>query len=440
MTDRRLIEAGFPCHQVGGETRRERDSGLAPPTHRLHVWWARRPLTPSRAAIAASLLPEDTDAEAFVRMLGIEKKVVELPGGQWVMIGKLAERLEKQGGMEALKVDAVVTRAFDKEQLRRAKKRGIIATLKAYSPELANHPVVVRWEQESQPLGQIHEGEYLSIKRVMGDPAHTNERIEFAKSDEVRKALGNIIKWVPEDLYGYGRAYQNDHTPVPSGLTVLDPTAGGGSIPFEAMRLGHNVIANELNPVAATILYATLDFPARFGASLFDDIENWGTKLVDAVEAYMQSFTPFSSLPLHEKKRLEKHLENHPELVADFDKPEDDQNGLLYCRQVTCPSCKAKTPLLNTCWLSKQAKDPWGVKIETSGSGASARYRFETYQAKNGLGPRGENLEHGTVKRGIGQCVHCQQAIPGDEIKMQARGESQYGQWQDELYAVVAIR
>ncbi len=36
--------------------------------------------------------------------------------------------------------------------------------------------------------------------------------------------------------------------------------------------------------------------------------------------------------------------------------------------------------------------------------------------------------------------MHCQQAIPGDEIKAQARGESQYGQWQDELYAVVAIR
>ncbi len=48
----------------------------------------------------------------------------------------------------------------------------------------------------------------------------------------------------------------------------LDPTAGGGSIPFEALRLGHHVIANELNPVATTILYATLDYPARFGMTL----------------------------------------------------------------------------------------------------------------------------------------------------------------------------
>ncbi|MDZ7810495.1 MAG: DUF1156 domain-containing protein [Arhodomonas sp.] len=41
--DERLIEAGFPCHQVGAETQRERETGKQPPTSRLHVWWAQRP-------------------------------------------------------------------------------------------------------------------------------------------------------------------------------------------------------------------------------------------------------------------------------------------------------------------------------------------------------------------------------------------------------------
>jgi len=60
--DLRLIESGFPCHQVGAETQRERGASSAlPPLYFLHVWWARRPLTPSRAAILASLLPADTD-------------------------------------------------------------------------------------------------------------------------------------------------------------------------------------------------------------------------------------------------------------------------------------------------------------------------------------------------------------------------------------------
>src|SRR5437588_5682393 len=68
-TDVRLIEAGFPCHQVGAETQRERGaSSSLPPLYFLHVWWARRPLTVSRAAILASLLPAyPTDDDPEVR-------------------------------------------------------------------------------------------------------------------------------------------------------------------------------------------------------------------------------------------------------------------------------------------------------------------------------------------------------------------------------------
>lgn len=66
--DRRFIEAGFPCHQVGAETQREIGASSAlPPLYYLHVWWARRPLTPSRAAILGSLLPADTDPGWFLR-------------------------------------------------------------------------------------------------------------------------------------------------------------------------------------------------------------------------------------------------------------------------------------------------------------------------------------------------------------------------------------
>ena len=55
-------------------------------------------------------------------------------------------------------------------------------------------------------------------------------------------------------------------------ITFCDPMSGGGSIPFEALRDGLTVHANELNPVASVILKATLDYPARFGSSLVEDI------------------------------------------------------------------------------------------------------------------------------------------------------------------------
>src|SRR3981081_2583606 len=79
MTDTRLIERWLPIAALGEESVRERRSMTAlPPTYYLHVWWARRPLVASRAAVLASLLPSYQNAEVqeqvqrvFYRILGI---------------------------------------------------------------------------------------------------------------------------------------------------------------------------------------------------------------------------------------------------------------------------------------------------------------------------------------------------------------------------------
>ena len=57
MKTKRLIEEWLPIKEVGVESRRENSTGQHPPPNRLHVWWARRPLTASRAAILGSILP-----------------------------------------------------------------------------------------------------------------------------------------------------------------------------------------------------------------------------------------------------------------------------------------------------------------------------------------------------------------------------------------------
>src|SRR2546421_6339077 len=68
----RLIEKWLPSAEIGEESVRERRSMTAlPPTYYLHVWWARRPLVASRAAILASLLPADADRQKFKHLLGI---------------------------------------------------------------------------------------------------------------------------------------------------------------------------------------------------------------------------------------------------------------------------------------------------------------------------------------------------------------------------------
>src|ERR1019366_9532263 len=70
--DTRLIERWLPIAELGEESVRERRSMTAlPPTYYLHVWWARRPLVTSRAAVLASLLPGDANREMFQHVLGI---------------------------------------------------------------------------------------------------------------------------------------------------------------------------------------------------------------------------------------------------------------------------------------------------------------------------------------------------------------------------------
>jgi putative DNA methylase len=150
--DKRLIEHGFPCHQVGAETGRERDSGKQPPTARLHIWWARRPLTPSRAAIVASLVPWDADPELFVRQLGIERMQALVNGEPWTLTGDSAGRVVRdRGGMESLVVDDRIVKALHEEQTFRAQNRALIERMRTkIRPLLAKDPVLLRWAEESQ--------------------------------------------------------------------------------------------------------------------------------------------------------------------------------------------------------------------------------------------------------------------------------------------------
>ena len=159
MTDTRLIERWLPIAELGEESVRERRSMTAlPPTYYLHVWWARRPLVASRAAILASLLPADADREKFLHVLGIHG-------------------------------DPVAAR----NEIDRAKRTGV---------------------RVDNPYGYDRAFSYL-----------------LGQSD-----------------WAWLRAMLDDAI---EGFTVLDPTAGGGSIPFETMRMGLAPLANDLNPVAA---------------------------------------------------------------------------------------------------------------------------------------------------------------------------------------------
>jgi len=197
-----LIEEWLPAAAIGVECMRERSTGLNPPNARLHVWWARRPLCASRAAVLGSLLPADFPRDVFERLLGF-----------W---GSSAQIVDAQKILDSAKIAGV---RVDNPHGERAFKRPI----------------------QYGDLEKAHQ----ATKKIWGE-----------------------------------------------GIVVMDPMAGGGSIPLESARLGFHTIANEYNPVACSILEATVDYPFRFGEKLAENARLWGDELRKRFNTRMQRFYP----------------------------------------------------------------------------------------------------------------------------------------------------
>ena len=217
MIDIRLTERWLPIAALGEESVRERRSMTArPPTYYLHVWWARRPLVASRAAVLASLLPASADREKFLHVLGIH-----------------------------------------------------------------------------------------------GDPVAAKKRIAVANRRGER--LGS-------DAYGYSRAfgYTPEHPDREwlaehsvDGAIVLDPTAGGGSVPFKSVRLGLETRANDLNPVAALIERATLEWHALHGAEVKVAVEELGNELTTEVRKRLSDVFPDEPGDRHATGRVSLGADDH---------------------------------------------------------------------------------------------------------------------------------
>lgn len=401
--ERRLIEGQFPCREVGAETRRERSASSAlPPLYFMHVWWARRPLTPSRAAVLGSLLPEDTSPDEFLIELGLRNYVIDV--GDVSL--NLPASFVQQHGMNIHNTRQLAKVISDENRVRTT-LRDIYDQLMAHNPDLASNPVIQEMQQRSKHIdvGALRANDTFHVRIVAANPAWFNDLMSICGEYAIR---------VP-NLYGYDRGYKCNPNKVYTSVTVLDPTAGGGSIPFESMRLGCHVIANDINPVATVIEHATIEFPGNYGDTLLASVDTYGAKLVEAVSKRMADY-------------YEKSVNSN----------EEDTSYLFY-REVTCPHCGERAPLLNAFALQKKS-DGWAVRPEIIDDGKHKHVRFVPYRLVDGRGPNGEDVAQGTVKSGTGTCIHCGQAIESDEIKRQARGESEHGTWKDVLYCVVGKR
>jgi putative DNA methylase len=203
----------------------------------LHVWFARRPLATSRAAVLASLLPSGSDRKRFMRLMGLP---------------------------------------LDKDIVGIVKA---ITDAKAQKRKLASNPF--SWER--------------AFKHNLS---------------------ADDLKWLQETL----TASWNGVLPE-----VLDPMAGGGSVPHESIRLGLPSISGDLNPVAYVIQKATVEYPARFGKRLVPAVEDFCRQVNESAKVELEQYYPKS--------------------------PGEEVYAYLWSRTLRCQHCGFSIPLSPNWWI-----------------------------------------------------------------------------------------
>lgn len=194
---------------------------------------------------------------------------------------------------------------------------------------------------------------------------------------------------------------------------VLDPFAGGGSLPLEAARLGCETYAQDLNPNAVLTLLGTVDYPIRFAetefplpprtedmfsaaeagprtGNLVQAIEAWGTWILEQVRPQLEPYYP---------------SEAGETVIAYF-----------WAKTVRCtnPTCGAEIPLVAHRWLSKRdGKSPVAFRLLPQ---PDRTLQVEILKGKKATA---DKPAQGTMARGSVQCPFCPQTVSPVQMKAQ---------------------
>lgn len=183
------------------------------------------------------------------------------------------------------------------------------------------------------------------------------------------------------------KAAHPEETPL-----VADPFAGGGSIPLEALRLGCEAFASDLNPVACLILKVMLEDIPRHGPKLAEELRLVGKEI---------------------KKRAEQELAEFYPADPDGAKP----IAYLWARTVTCesPNCGAEIPLMRSFWLCKKParKRALRSRIERLPDKAP-QVLFDIFEPKTE-----QEVPSGTVTRAKAACLCCGAVLPPERVRAQ---------------------
>ena len=176
---------------------------------------------------------------------------------------------------------------------------------------------------------------------------------------------------------------------------VVDPFAGGGSIPLEALRLGCEAFASDLNPVACLILKVMLEDVPRHGPGLAEELRKAGGEIKAAAERALTDLYP---------------------------KDSDGATPIAYlwARTVRCeaPTCGAEVPLMRSFWLCRKPKRKRALRAKVvrpkDGPGGPPGVEFEVFEPEDD-----GQVRAGTVTRAKAACLCCGAVLPPERVRVQ---------------------
>jgi len=290
-------------------------------------------------------------------------------------------------------------------------------------PGIGPHPKGIHhwWARLPLPTARA-----VLFASVVDDPSSNPDKFptEEAQNAERERLFEIIRRMMQKKLHEHPEVYEEARQEMLNHCNgklppVLDPFAGGGSIPLEANRMGFEAHAADLNPVAVLLNKCNLEIIPRWnncppvnpeasndelrkndwkGArGLAEDVRYYGRKIREkAIEKIGH---------LYPKVKLPKEL-------GGFDGQEADVIAWLWAKAITCPnpSCKAAMPLVRSFWLAR--KKPKNIY-------ASPILNYKTNSVSFDIHNTGNPIECTTSGKGA-RCLFCNSFLNKEQVRESA--------------------
>ncbi len=371
MSDKSFIEVQFPVSKISKESYKERKANVGQTLTGLGKWWGRKPLILVRATILGLLLPASNDPvkdrDIFLKLLTMDDEGLYKRKIKAVTIKQIYNFLSSDERKEYFEIDAKGSPKYIKgitnEQKEDLQKR--------YFEFLSYDEKLVLCCRPEEVRDTLREKEWDEINEYLGTNSYS---------------LQQLINELGVMKFG--------HTP-----SVGDCFAGGGSIPFEAARIGCETFASDLNPIACLLNWSNLNILDKSDNEIAE-LRKFQQSVYDKVE----------------KQVLEWGIE--------LNKEGHRAESYLYCSEIHCPECGYKVPIASS-WHIGKGSNTVAMLIDNNKDG----FDIEIIQ-----GASKEEIKKAnslvTVRKNSIYCPHCQVETPFQALRKDRRnddGEIIYG-------------